>query len=177
MMSLTFADILFYLLAAAVLIFAAVVAFSKNIVHSGFALMGTFTGVAGLYGLLSANFLAAVQILVYVGGILIVILFAIMLTRNIQEAKLSNPTRKLLLAGMFGLISAALLIIIVVKFPIAEKTPTEVHSTVTMIGDSLLGKYLLPFEILSLLLLATMIGAVMMVRKEIKPEEIKEPRS
>jgi NADH:ubiquinone oxidoreductase subunit 6 (subunit J) len=176
-MTLTFADILFYFLAAIVLVFAAVVAFSKNIVHSGFALLGTFAGVAGLYGLLSANFLAAVQILVYVGGVLIVILFAIMLTRNIQEAKLSNPTRKLLLAGIFGLISASLLIIIAVKFPVAEKNPAEVHSTVALIGDALLGKYLIPFEILSLLLLATMIGAVMMVRKEIRPEEMKEPRS
>ncbi len=176
-MNPTFADILFYFLAATVLIFGAVVAFSKNIVHSGFALLGTFAGVAGLYGMLTANFLAAVQILVYVGGVLIIILFAIMLTRNIQDAKLSNPTRKLLLAVMFGLVIASLLIIIAVKFPFAEKNPTDVQNTVSRIGDALLGKYLIPFEILSLLLLATMIGAVMMVRKEIKLEETKEPRS
>jgi len=176
-MNPTFADLLFYFLAATVLIFGALVAFSKNIVHSGFALLGTFSGVAGLYGLLGANFLAAVQILVYVGGVLIVILFAIMLTRNIQDAKMSNPTRKLLLAGLFGLVIAALLVVIALGFPVSAKNPAEVHSSVPLIGDALLGKYLIPFEILSLLLLATMIGAVMIVRKEIKPEETREPRS
>jgi NADH-quinone oxidoreductase subunit J len=154
-----------------------VVVFSKNIVHSGFALLGTFAGVAGLYGLLSANFLAAVQILVYVGGVLVVILFAIMLTRNIQESRLSNPTRKLPLAGVFGLVIAALLVIIAVNFPAAGGTkPSENFYGIGQIGNALLGKYLIPFELLSLLLLATMIGAVMMVRKEIKPEETREPR-
>jgi NADH:ubiquinone oxidoreductase subunit 6 (subunit J) len=176
-MTLTFPDMLFYFLAAIVLVFGAVVAFSKNIVHSGFALLGTFTGVAGLYGLLTANFLAAVQILIYVGGVLIVILFAIMLTRNIQEAQHSNPRQRILLAAAFGLIVACLLIVIAVKFPAIEKNISENNSTVSQLGDALLGKYLIPFEIVSLLLLATMIGAVMIVRKEIKPEEVKEPRS
>ena len=176
-MNPTFADILFYFLAATVLVFGAVVTFSRNIVHAGFALLGTFAGVAGMYGLLTANFLAAVQILVYVGGVLVVILFAIMLTRNIQEAQLSNPTRKLLLAGIFGLVIACLLLIIAVRFPTPAKNITADHSTVAQIGDALLGKFLIPFEILSLLLLATMIGAVMMVRKEIRPKETGEPRS
>lgn len=176
-MNPTFPDVLFYFLAAVVLFFGGIVTFSRNIVHSGFALLGTFAGVAGLYGLLAANFLAAVQILVYVGGVLVVILFAIMLTRNIQDAKLSNPTRKLFLASMFGLVISTLLIIIAIRFPNPEKNLTDVHSTVSRIGDALLGKYLIPFEILSLLLLATMVGAVMMVRKEIRPEETREPRS
>jgi NADH:ubiquinone oxidoreductase subunit 6 (subunit J) len=176
-MILTFPDILFYLLSAMVIIFGAVVAFSKNIVHSGFALLGTFAGVAGLYGLLAANFLAAVQILIYVGGVLIIILFAVMLTRNIQEARVSNPRPRILLATIFGLIAAVLLSYIAVQFPGFKSNLPEKGSTVTQLGDALLGKYLIPFEIVSLVLLATMIGAVMMVRKEIKPEEAKEPRS
>jgi NADH-quinone oxidoreductase subunit J len=160
-----------------VLVFGAVVAFSKNIVHSGFALLGTFAGVAGLYGLLTANFLAAVQILIYVGGVLVVILFAIMLTRNIQDAQNSNPRQKIVLASVFGLVMASLLFYIAVKFPWLEQGITENKLTVSQLGDALLGTYLVPFEIVSILLLATMIGAVMIVRKEIKPEEIKEPRS
>jgi len=176
-MGLTFPDILFYFLSAMVLVFGTVVAFSKNIVHSGFALLGTFAGVAGLYGLLTANFLAAVQILIYIGGVLVVILFAIMLTRNIQDAQNSNPRQKIVLACVFGLVVASLLFYIAIKFPRLEQGITENKLTVSQLGDALLGTYLIPFEIVSILLLATMIGAVMIVRKEIKPEEIKEPRS
>ena len=176
-MGLSFPDILFYLLAVMILICGSIVVFSKNIVHSAFSLLGTFTGVAGLYGLLTANFIAAVQILVYVGGVLIIILFAIMFTRDIQDAKDSNPARGLVSASFFGLLVAILLLIIVLKFPWPVKTPTDHGSTVPQIGDALLGKYLIPFEVLSLLLLAALIGAVMLVRKEIKPGEVKEPRS
>jgi NADH:ubiquinone oxidoreductase subunit 6 (subunit J) len=176
-MTLTFADILFYLMAVLIISCAAIVVFSKNIVHSAFSLLGTFTGVAGLYGLLTANFLAAVQILVYVGGVLIIILFAIMLTRNIQDAKDSNPSSKLIPALLVGTLVCTCLILIALGYPWPVKTITETQSSVPQIGDALLGKYIILFEVLSLLLLAALIGSVMLVRKEIKPEEAKEPRS
>src|SRR3954469_21803897 len=70
---------------------AGIVAFSKNIIHSSLALLGTFVGIAGLYITLSADFLAATQILVYVGGTLTLILFAVMLTSRIEDMKVSNP--------------------------------------------------------------------------------------
>jgi NAD(P)H-quinone oxidoreductase subunit 6 len=176
-MGIAFPDIIFYFFAAMILLCGSIVVFSKNIVHSGFSLLGTFAGVAGLYGLLTANFIAAVQILVYVGGVLIIILFAIMLTRDIQDAKDSNPSRGLPVAGFFGLLVATLLILIVLKFPWPVIALTESGSTIPLIGDALLGKYLIPFEVLSLLLLAALIGAVMLVRKEIKPGAMKEPRA
>src|SRR5262247_4824282 len=69
---------------------AGIVAFSKNIIHSALALLGTFMGIAGLYITLSADFLAAVQILVYVGGTLTLILFAVMLTARIEDIRTSN---------------------------------------------------------------------------------------
>ena len=75
----------FLALAALTLGSAGIVAFSKNIIHSTLALLGTFMGIAGLYITLSADFLAATQILVYVGGTLTLILFAVMLTSRIED--------------------------------------------------------------------------------------------
>src|SRR4051812_49765942 len=85
---------------------AGIVAFSKNIIHSTLALLGTFFGIAGLYITLSADFLAATQILVYVGGTLTLILFAVMLTSRIGDMKASNPSSGLPVA--FGLVAALL---------------------------------------------------------------------
>src|SRR4051812_29466536 len=70
---------------------AGVVAFARNIIHSAIALLGTFCGIAGFYVLLSADFLAATQVLVYVGGTLTLILFAVMLTARIDQVSISNP--------------------------------------------------------------------------------------
>src|SRR5215510_11739144 len=88
---------------------AGVVAFSKNIIHSALALLGTFMGIAGLYVTLSADFLAATQILVYVGGTLTLILFAVMLTSRIEDMKISNPRTGI--AAAFGLVAVALLVL------------------------------------------------------------------
>ncbi len=168
--TITFPDLVFFFLAVLILGCGFVVVYSKNIVHSGFSLLGTFAGTAGLYGLLSAHFVAAAQVLVYVGGVLIVILFAIMLTRGIQEAKASNPSTGLIPASIAGLVVASMLIVIAVSFPWKTKALTEAASTVPQIGHALLDTYLIPFEILSVLLLAALVGAVMLVRKEIKSD-------
>ncbi|HPR87074.1 MAG TPA: NADH-quinone oxidoreductase subunit J [bacterium] len=170
-MNLTIPDILFVLFAVVSLLCGVIVVYSRNIVHSGFALLGTFAGVAGLYGLLSMTFLAAAQILVYVGGVLIVILFAIMLTRGIENTGQSNPSRGVLPATILGVIAAALLIYVAVTFPWQVKTPAEIEASVPPLGNALLGAYVVPFEALSLLLLAALVGAVMLVRKEIKSDE------
>src|ERR1043165_5746941 len=88
---------------------AGIVAFSKNIIHSALALLGTFMGIAGLYVTLSADFLAATQILVYVGGTLTLILFAVMLTSRIEDMKVSNPRAGF--GAAFGLVSVVLLVL------------------------------------------------------------------
>lgn len=170
-MNFTIPDLLFCLFAALILGCGLIVVYSRNIIHSGFALLGTFAGVAGFYGLLSLTFLAAAQILIYVGGVLIVILFAIMLTRGIENAGQSNPSRGIIPATLLGAIAAGLLIYLALAFPWQLKTPAEVEASVPPLGNALLSTYVLPFEILSLLLLAALIGAVMLVRKEIKDEE------
>lgn len=153
---------LFYLLAALALAGACLVAFSRSIVHSAFALLGTFVGVAGLYALLAADLVAIVQVMVYVGGVLILILFAVMLTARVDEGKESNPTVGKIpgLAAMLAV--AALLVVTAVKAFGPRPVVAEVDppSTVGPIGHLLLSTYVLPFEAISVLLLAVLIGAV-----------------
>ncbi|WP_438025120.1 NADH-quinone oxidoreductase subunit J family protein [Sorangium sp. So ce233] len=154
-------------LAALTLGSAGLVAFSRNIIHSALALLGTFLGVAGLYVTLSADFLAATQVLVYVGGTLILILFAVMLTSRIQEMKVSNPHGGLAVA--FVLVTAVLLVL----GRVATRTPWPAEARPAMpstakLGHAFLGEYLLPFELGSIVLLAAMIGAVVLARRAVK---------
>src|SRR5271168_2464984 len=86
------AQVIFYALAALTVGSSMLVAFSRNIVHSTFSLLGAFMGVVGIYILLAADFVAMVQLLVYVGGILVVTLFAVMLTQGIADVTVSNRT-------------------------------------------------------------------------------------
>lgn len=174
-MNLTFPDIVFVILAALILGCGSIVAYSRNIVRAGFSLLGAFAGVAGLYFLAQANFIGAAQILIYVGGVLVVILFAIMLTRGIEQARSTNPRQMVIPATLIGLISAAMLITIALYFPWRLRPDAPV-ATVHSLGNALLDTYLIPFEFLSLLLLAAMIGAVMLVRKEIKESGKEESR-
>jgi NAD(P)H-quinone oxidoreductase subunit 6 len=95
----------FYLIAIITVGSAAVVAFSRNIIYSAFSLLGTFAGVAGLYVFLGADFVAGVQVLIYVGGILVLILFAVMLTHRITDVEITNRAAGrvpgLLIVGVF----------------------------------------------------------------------------
>src|SRR5712675_3810024 len=84
------AQVIFYALAALTVGSAMLVAFSRNIVYSTFALLGAFMGVVGIYVLLAADFVAMVQLLVYVGGILVLTIFAVMLTQGIADVSISN---------------------------------------------------------------------------------------
>jgi NADH-quinone oxidoreductase subunit J len=158
----------FYLIALITVGSAAVVAFSRNIIYSAFSLLGTFAGVAGLYVFLGADFVAAVQLLIYVGGILVLILFAVMLTHRITDVEITNRAAgrvpALIIVGVF----LALLIQTVRDTPWIRVKEVVHQPTTANIGDLFLESYLLPFELASLVLLAAMIGAVVLSRKEIK---------
>jgi NAD(P)H-quinone oxidoreductase subunit 6 len=158
----------FYLIAIITVGSAVVVAFSRNIIYSAFSLLGTFAGVAGLYVFLGADFVAAVQVLIYVGGILVLILFAVMLTHRITDVEITNRAvgrlPGLIVVGVF----LALLIQTIRETPWVKVKEVSYQPTTARIGDLFLEKYLLPFELASLVLLAAMIGAVVLSRKEIK---------
>jgi len=162
-------DVVFYAFALVTVISAAVVVFSKNIVHSAFSLMFTFFGVAGLYVMLSADFIAVTQVLVYVGGILVLILFGVMLTTRVINVELKTGT---LHAAPASILAALLVGTLCGVFYMTEwVTPAPpkgaaAASTASSIGQALMTTYLLPFEVASVVLLVAMIGAAMIARRE-----------
>ena len=158
----------FYLIAIITVGSAVVVAFSRNIIYSAFSLLGTFAGVAGLYVFLGADFVAAVQVLIYVGGILVLILFAVMLTHRITDVEITNRAVGRLPGLMVVGVFLALLIQTIRETPWVKVKELAHQPTTARIGDLFLETYLLPFELASLVLLAAMIGAVVLSRKEIK---------
>jgi len=168
MSALTLPDVLFLGVAAFTVITAMGVAFSRNIVYSAFSLMGTFMSVAALYVFLAADFVAVVQVLIYVGGILILILFAVMLTHRIADVSISNRSVGRLPALGIAIVIGVLMTTAVRRggwhqVEVAPATPTTAQ-----IGDLFLTHYLLPFELASVVLLAALIGAAFLSRKELK---------
>src|SRR5581483_4953371 len=160
--------VVFYLLAAITVGSALGVALSNSIVYSAFALMGTLLGVAALFVLLGADFLGVVQLLVYVGGILVLTLFAVMLTHRIADVHVSNravgrPLGVMLVGGVcVYLVRVALRAHWVVRAPVAP------GPTIYGVGDAFLTEYVLPFEVASVVLLAALIAAVVVSRKEVR---------
>ena len=155
----------FYGFAVFIIGFGGVVALSGNLLHSAFALFFALFGIAGFYVLLGADFLAVVQIMVYAGGISVLLIFGTMLTAEISRPKKSNPSFQVFLAALSGAGVLATLLAILGKTSWPSLQATEAEPTVAPIGKMLLGEYILPFEVVSFLLLAAMIGALMLVIK------------
>lgn len=159
----------FYLLAAVVLAAAAGVIFNRNLVHAALLLALTFIGVAGLYILLAADFLAAVQLLVYNGAVSVIVVIGVMLTQK-GDMTGSNPPNRLGAgtAVVVGLLAAALIAAILgTKWKIsAVPVPEE---TAEAIAGLLLGDFAIAFETAAVLLLAAMIGAIILARGGDKP--------
>ncbi|MDZ7717639.1 MAG: NADH-quinone oxidoreductase subunit J [Balneolaceae bacterium] len=161
-----FTAILFYLFSLVTIGAASFMVFSKNIVHSAFALMFTLIGVAALYVLLYADFLAATQLLVYVGGILILILFGVMLTSQ-ESAKLNFKTVTVNIVPA-SILSVAALLLLIFAFTTTEWAPENIAApgeTVSVLGTMLMSDYLLPFIIAGVLLLIAIIGAILMATR------------
>lgn len=159
-------DIIFYLFAAVTVISAIVVVTSKNIIYSAFSLLFTLFGVAGLYVLLGADFVAVVQIMVYVGGILILLLFGVMLTNKITSVDIRTGTTNIYpaLLGAMLILGAVVVIVLSTNWVII---PSEIGRTTTKgIGKLLLTQYVLIFELLGILLLVALIGAASIARRE-----------
>ena len=144
------------------------VVISPNLVHSATSLLITLFGVAGLYVFLYADFLAATQIVIYVGGILVLIIFGVMLTNKIDKPVIvANSSNKIIGLFISGFIFSMLSIIVLQTPWNINPDSSQGPSTVELIGHLILGKYLLPFELISILLLAALTGSAMLARKKI----------
>ena len=144
----------------------------SNIVYSAFLLALTFISVSGLYILLNAGFVAAAQVLVYVGAVNVLILFGIMLVNKeedfaeIENAWIGRAATGAVCAGIFGLIST-----MVLSHPWAISTTTAAgESAIDVIGQHFFSDYLLPFELASVLLLIALVGAIILARREFIPD-------
>jgi NADH-quinone oxidoreductase subunit J len=163
-------DVLFYVLAAVTVLGAAGVALSRNILYSALGLLAALLGAGSLYVFLSADFVAVTQLLIYVGGVLVLVLFAVMLTNRITEITVSNTSFGLFGGFLLFVASAPVLLAVAVITPWRTTPPGPLVVTTQVIGDAFLTKWLLPFEIASLVLLATLVGAVVIARKEVKAD-------
>ncbi len=147
-----------------------------NIVYSAFLLGGVFVSIAGMYILLNADFVAAAQLLIYVGAVNVLILFAIMLV-NKRQNFVPFPTvwvRKALTGvvslGLFALLST---MILTTPWSISSAIPTK--DSIVVIGQHFFSDFLLPFEVASVLLLMAMVGAIILARREYLPEQAISP--
>jgi len=162
-------QLMFTIFSAVIIIFSVLTVTSRRILRAATFLLFVLVATAGLYFMLRFNFLAAIQLTLYAGGIIVLIIFSILLTSQIGQ-KLDTATWKKKLVAFIAAAFGAVICIITI---LANKFPVEATSAgstnVRLIGQSLLntGKYgyALPFEVISILLLAAMIGAIVLAKK------------
>ncbi len=157
--------LVFYILATVTLASAAVVVLARSLIISAFALLFTFLGVAGLYFSLGADFIGATQLLIYVGGILILLLFGVMLTHKLYDLDLKSERASfapslIVALGLFVLLAA---VAFRTEWRLGAGRPPA--PTTAEIGRLFLTTYLLPFEAASVLLLMVLMGATLIVRR------------
>jgi len=160
------AQIVFYFFAAMTVGSAVIVVFSRNLIHSAFALLFTFFGVAALYVFLGADFLAGAQMVIYVGGILVLLIFGVMLTHKLYDMSLKAETFQFW-PGL-ALVTAVFLTLAGVMMRTSwhvPATPRPLDPTTAAIGELFMKEYILPFELASIFLLIALIGAAMIVRR------------
>lgn len=143
---------------------------TRTMFHAALYLVISLFGVALMFVLLEAGFLAAVQVIVYIGAIAILIIFAVMLTRGMMESKVRSLNSQ---AGLAAVVSGAILFILIrvlTSFSFQTITADVPADNVTQIGQSIVGQFVLPFEVASVLLLAALIGAIYIARERKKGE-------
>ncbi len=149
----------------------------SNIVHSAFLLAGVFLSISGMYILLNGDFVAAAQVLIYVGAVNVLILFAIMLVNKREDFSqipgrwIRKVATAVVCFGLFALLSTMLLVT-----PWSENTvsPAVIGNTVVEIGQHFFSDFLLPFELASVLLLMAMVGAIILARRDLIPEPVEK---
>ncbi len=158
-----FLKFLFYLISLGIVSLAVFTAFSKNIVRSVFALLGVMIGVACLYGILGSAYLSVIQIMIYVGGIMVLFIFAIMFTSRIEDINLTNRSLGKVQAAIISIAIFFMFAFLIFNFPFGQNQVGE-HQSVERIGKVISSDYL-PFLIgIAFILLVSLIGAITIAR-------------
>ena len=156
----------FYCLSAVLISSALAVVLTKNLFHAVLWLALALTATAGIFLLLDAEFLAAVQLLLYAGGIVTVAVFAIVVTERLVGERISQTSRGLAGGAAVSIVLAALLVNAIMRGPLtAIRAPMDLDLT-ALIGETVLTRFVLPFELLALLMLAGLMGALYFARPE-----------
>lgn len=162
--------IIFFILAAAIVVFSILSIFSRRILRAAIYLLFVLVAMAGLYYMMNFQFLAAVQLMLYAGGIVVLIIFSILLTSQI-DSKLEGPKKSHLLAGAVTAIAGIVLAgITILKFTFTPSPEAAVGTDMRTIGLQLMNTdvqgYALPFEVISVLLLAALVGSIFIAQKK-----------
>jgi len=163
-------QVMFFLFGAMIVIFSLLTVTSRKVLRAAVYLLFVLISTAGLYFALNYNVLAAVQLTVYAGGIVVLIIFSILLTSHVSERAVMAPLKESLLSALATVAGAILTLITILKFVFVPATGVDPHQNITDVGNALVSYnrdgYALPFEVVSVLLLAAMIGAIVVAKKE-----------
>jgi NADH-quinone oxidoreductase subunit J len=163
-------QVMFFLFGAMIVIFSLLTVTTRKVLRAAVYLLFVLISTAGLYFALSYNFLAAVQLTVYAGGIVVLIIFSILLTSHLSEQAVMAPLKQSLLSALATLAGATLTLMTILRFSFVPNAGADPQFNITDVGNSLVSYkrdgYALPFEVVSILLLAAMIGAIVVAKKE-----------
>ena len=160
-----------YVVMAVILVFAVGVVTFRNLFHCALCLAAALIGTAVIYVVLQAEYLAAIQILLYVGAVVTLVIFAIMLTEHLagKTIRQNNSQSSLAIAGLLGFVALLTGLILKTPWPVTETT-LKAKVSVMGLGQALMGAYVFPFEVISIILIAALIGTVVIAKKD-DPEE------
>jgi NADH-quinone oxidoreductase subunit J len=166
-----YAEIVFWVFAAVAVIPGAAILLARDIVRQAFWLLASLSGFAGLYLWLGADFLGFTQVIVYIGGILILFLFGVMLTQKGDVPLKEEPGWARVFPGVLvGAFTTAILLYVALATP-WKQTPRTMDDTVEVIGGKVMSTFILPFEVVSVLLLVALVGATYIGRRKEGAEE------
>jgi NADH:ubiquinone oxidoreductase subunit 6 (subunit J) len=145
---------------------ALAVVLSKNLFHAVLWLALALTGTAGIFLLLDAEFLAAVQLLLYAGGIITIVVFAIVVTERLIGERLTQTNMRIGGAALVSAVLLAFIVVVIGRHALPVSRPEMPGDLTRLIGEAVLTRYVLPFELLAVLMLAGMLGAIYFARPE-----------
>ncbi len=161
--------IMFYLFSLIILVFSVLSVTSRRILRAAVFLLFVLVATSGFYFMLNYQFLAGVQLSLYAGGIVVLIIFSILLTHHISHRFERTPLVNLLLGGIVAATGAGLVIVVLINYPFKATVNQPVTVNMAEIGRQLMSTtdngYALPFEVISILLLAAMIAAIIIAKK------------
>jgi NADH:ubiquinone oxidoreductase subunit 6 (subunit J) len=156
-----------YAVMGGILIFALGVVTLRSLFHCALCLAAALIGIAGLYVALQAEYLAGVQVLLYVGAVVTLVIFAVMLTEHLsgKTVRQNNSQSPLATLGLLGFVALLAAVIVKTPWPVTAEA-LKARVSVMGLGEALMGTYVFPFEVISIILIAALIGTVIIAKKD-----------